>query len=81
MARNICGNYIALVCYKFRIFAVVVAVATPHRKAAYEANEYIMERIKQIVPIWKKEYWEDGESWIGDQLEKTAYGNGELERR
>ena len=46
--------HIALVCYKFRIFAVVVAVATPHRKAAYEANEYIMERIKQIVPIWKK---------------------------
>ncbi|MEB8775728.1 molybdenum cofactor biosynthesis protein MoaE, partial [Bacillus cereus] len=41
--------------------AVVVAVSTPHRKAAYEANEYIMERIKQIVPIWKKEFWEDGE--------------------
>lgn len=59
---------------------VVVAVSTPHRKAAYEANEYIMERIKQIVPIWKKEFWEDGESWIGDQLEKIAYGNGEPEK-
>ncbi|PFJ14240.1 molybdopterin (MPT) converting factor, subunit 2 [Bacillus cereus] len=59
--------------------AVVVAVSAPHRKAAYEANEYIMERIKQIVPIWKKEFWEDGESWIGDQLEKTAYANGEPE--
>lgn len=58
-------------------FAVVVAVSTQHRKAAYEANEYIMERIKQIVPIWKKEFWEDGESWIGDQLEKVAYANGE----
>ena len=57
--------------------AVVVAVSTPHRKAAYEANEYIMERIKQIVPIWKKEFWKDGESWIGDQLEKVAYANGE----
>ncbi|MFP3378428.1 molybdenum cofactor biosynthesis protein MoaE [Bacillus sp. SIMBA_069] len=57
--------------------AVVVAVSTPHRKAAYEANEYIMGRIKQIVPIWKKEFWEDGESWIGDQLEKVAYVNGE----
>ncbi|HDR4311265.1 TPA: molybdopterin synthase catalytic subunit MoaE [Bacillus anthracis] len=57
--------------------SVVVAVATPHRKAAYEANEYIMERIKQIVPIWKKEYWEDGESWIGDQLERVTYANGE----
>ncbi|MEH7455680.1 molybdenum cofactor biosynthesis protein MoaE [Bacillus sp. JJ1127] len=57
--------------------AVVVAVSTPHRKAAYEANEYIMERIKQIVPIWKKEFWEDGDSWIGDQLEKTPYPDGE----
>ncbi|MGG0184605.1 molybdenum cofactor biosynthesis protein MoaE [Bacillus rhizoplanae] len=57
--------------------AVVVAVSTPHRKAAYEANEYIMERIKQIVPIWKKEFWEDGEKWIGDQLEKTSYPKGE----
>ena len=36
--------------------AVVVAVSTPHRKAAYEANEYIMERIKQIVPIWKRSF-------------------------
>ncbi|EEL48905.1 Molybdopterin (MPT) converting factor, subunit 2 [Bacillus cereus Rock3-44] len=57
--------------------AVIVAVSTPHRKSAYEANEYIMERIKQIVPIWKKEFWEDGDSWIGDQLEKTPYPNGE----
>lgn len=36
--------------------AVVVVVSTPHRKAAYEANEYIMERIKQIVPIWKRSF-------------------------
>ena len=33
-----------------------------------------MERIKQIVPIWKKEFWEDGDSWIGDQLENTISG-------
>ena len=51
--------------------AVVIAVSSPHRKAAYEANEYAIERIKQIVPIWKKEHWEDGETWIGDQLENT----------
>ncbi len=56
--------------------AVIIAVSTPHRKAAYEANEYAMERIKQIVPIWKKEYWEDGTKWIGDQLEKTPYPEG-----
>ncbi|WP_339145945.1 MULTISPECIES: molybdenum cofactor biosynthesis protein MoaE [unclassified Sutcliffiella] len=59
--------------------AVVIAVSTPHRKDAYEANEYAIERIKQIVPIWKKEKWEDGEEWIGDQLEKTAYPKGQPE--
>ena len=34
--------------------AVVIAVSSPHRKVAYEANEYAIDRIKQIVPIWKK---------------------------
>lgn len=47
--------------------AVVIAVSSPHRKAAYEANEYAIERIKEMVPIWKKEIWENGEEWIGDQ--------------
>ncbi len=53
--------------------AVVIAVSSPHRKIAYEANEYAIDRIKQIVPIWKKEYWEDGTEWIGDQLENVPY--------
>lgn len=44
--------------------AVVIAVSSPHRKEAYEANEYAIERIKEIVPIWKKEHWEDGEAWV-----------------
>jgi molybdopterin synthase catalytic subunit len=56
--------------------AVVIAVSSPHRKAAYEANEYAIERIKQIVPIWKKEFWEDGTKWIGDQLETKEYPEG-----
>ncbi|CAM5784871.1 MULTISPECIES: molybdopterin converting factor subunit 1 [Brevibacillus] len=47
--------------------AVVAAVATPHRKAAFEAGEYAIERLKQIVPIWKKEIWEDGSEWKGHQ--------------
>ena len=51
--------------------AVVIAVSSPHRKAAYEANEYAIEHIKEIVPIWKKEYWEDGSKWIGNQLESN----------
>ncbi|WP_156854868.1 molybdenum cofactor biosynthesis protein MoaE [Oceanobacillus sp. AG] len=56
--------------------AVCIAVSSPHRKAAYEANEYVIERIKQIVPIWKKEHWEDGETWIGNQLETQVYPTG-----
>ncbi|WP_317450911.1 molybdenum cofactor biosynthesis protein MoaE [Alkalibacillus aidingensis] len=47
--------------------AVVVTVSSPHRKAAYEANEYAMERLKQDVPIWKKEIWDNGEVWVGHQ--------------
>lgn len=53
--------------------AVVIAVSSPHRKAAYEANEYAIERIKEIVPIWKKEFWEDGSKWIGNQLETKSF--------
>ncbi|ALC80900.1 MULTISPECIES: molybdenum cofactor biosynthesis protein MoaE [Bacillus] len=56
--------------------AVVIAVSSPHRKDAYEANEYAIERIKQIVPIWKKEHWEDGTSWIGNQQETISYPSG-----
>ena len=56
--------------------AVVIAVSAPHRKAAYEANEYIMERIKQIVPIWKKEHGDDGSIWIGDQAGQQEYPQG-----
>ena len=59
--------------------AVVIAVSTPHRADSYEANRYAIERIKQIVPIWKKEHWEDGQEWIGDQLEKVAYSTGKPE--
>lgn len=56
--------------------AVIIAVSTPHRADAYEANRYAIERIKEIVPIWKKEHWENGEAWIGDQLEKVPYPDG-----
>lgn len=56
--------------------AVVIAVSTPHRKASFHACEYAIERIKEIVPIWKKENWEDGTEWIGDQRETTSYPEG-----
>lgn len=59
--------------------AVVIAVSTPHRSDAYEANRYAIERIKEIVPIWKKEHWEDGQKWMGNQLETVAYPSGKPE--
>lgn len=49
--------------------AVGIAISTPHRHDAYEANRFAIERIKQIVPIWKKEHWSDGSCWIGSQTE------------
>lgn len=59
--------------------AVVIAVSTPHRHDAYEANRYAIERIKEIVPIWKKEHWENSEEWVGNQLETVSYPAGRPE--
>lgn len=43
---------------------VVIAVAAAHRDAAFEACRYIIDTLKQTVPIWKKEFFEDGEVWV-----------------
>lgn len=44
--------------------AVIIAVATPHRKASFEACAYAIDTLKETVPIWKKEFFEDGEVWV-----------------
>ena len=44
--------------------AVLIGVATPHRAEAFEATRYIIDTIKQTVPIWKKEVFTDGEIWV-----------------
>lgn len=45
--------------------SVAVAVASPHRKDGFEACKYAMDRLKQIVPIWKREVWADGDAeWV-----------------
>ena len=49
--------------------SLVVAVSAPHRKDAFLACQYSVDRIKQIVPIWKKEMFEDGEIWVGSDGE------------
>ncbi len=47
--------------------SVVIAVASPRRGPAFEASRYAIERIKEIVPIWKREVWSDGYVWVGSQ--------------
>ena len=44
--------------------SVVISVAAPHRKAAFEACEWLIRELKRTVPIWKKEVYADGEIWV-----------------
>ncbi|HTH50497.1 MAG TPA: molybdenum cofactor biosynthesis protein MoaE [Pyrinomonadaceae bacterium] len=49
--------------------SVVISVAAPHRRAAFEACEWLIKELKRTVPIWKKEVYADGEVWIeGDAV-------------
>jgi len=43
---------------------VIIAVSCAHRDAAFEACRYVIDALKQTVPIWKKEIFEDGETWV-----------------
>jgi molybdopterin synthase catalytic subunit len=43
---------------------VIIAVSSPHRKAAFDACQFAIDTLKETVPIWKKEYFEDGEVWV-----------------
>ena len=43
---------------------VIIAVSCAHRDAAFEACRYVIDTLKQTVPIWKKEIFEDGEIWV-----------------
>lgn len=52
--------------------SLVVAVASPHRKEAFLACHKIVDRVKEIVPIWKKEVFEDGSRWVGCENHEFA---------
>ena len=43
---------------------VIIAVSSPHREAAFKACQFAIDTLKETVPIWKKEYFEDGEVWV-----------------
>ena len=48
--------------------SVAIAVSAAHREQAFAACRFAIDRLKEVVPIWKKEYFEGGEVWIGSQL-------------
>jgi molybdopterin synthase catalytic subunit len=48
--------------------SVFIAVSAPHRAAAFEACRYAIDTLKRSVPIWKKEYFEDGAVWADGEL-------------
>jgi molybdopterin synthase catalytic subunit len=48
--------------------SVAIVVAAPRRDPAFEASRYAIERIKETVPIWKREVWSDGYVWVGSQV-------------
>ena len=45
--------------------SIAIAVSSAHRRPAFEAGEWLIDRIKEVVPIWKQEHWSDGETeWV-----------------
>ena len=47
--------------------AVAIAVAAPHRAQAFDACRWLIDALKQRVPIWKQEWYADGSEWISDR--------------
>ena len=73
VAKEMCDKWDVSVVIAHRVGRVdigesslIVSVGSPHRASAYQASQYSVDRIKQIVPIWKKEHFDGGEVWIGD---------------
>jgi molybdopterin synthase catalytic subunit len=54
--------------------SVVISVAAPHRRAAFEACEWLIKELKRTVPIWKKEVYSDSEQWIEGDSGETRTG-------
>lgn len=53
--------------------SVAVAVSSPHRRAAFEAGQWLIDTLKQVVPIWKQEHWADGSTeWVHPGVDSAA---------
>jgi MoaE-MoaD fusion protein len=47
--------------------SVLVGVASPHREAAFSVCRFLLDSLKERLPVWKKECYEDGHHWVGDR--------------
>ena len=80
IGREIAGQYaISLIAMVHRLgtmeigeASVVIVVAAPHRKPAFEAALEGINRLKRLVPVWKKEFFEDGEVWVEGEWDQNA---------
>ncbi len=52
--------------------SIVVVVTSPHRRAAFDACAEAMDRVKKLVPVWKKEHFADGEAWVEGAWDATV---------
>ena len=57
---------------EIREASVIIVVASAHRRAAYDASLEAINRVKKLVPIWKKEYFTDGEVWVEGEWEDSV---------
>ena len=54
--------------------SVAIVITSPHRGVAFESCRYAIDRLKQTVPIWKKEFFEDGEVWVEGECRPAEGG-------
>lgn len=54
--------------------SVAIVITSPHRGIAFESCRYAIDRLKQTVPIWKKEFFEDGEVWVEGECRPAESG-------
>ena len=60
--------------------SVAIAVSSAHRAPAFEAGQWLIDRIKEVVPIWKKENWADGTSeWVHPGSDATPSRKGDAD--
>ena len=53
---------------------VVIAVSASHRRELFDATRYAIDRLKEIVPIWKREVWADGSEWKSERRQSVENG-------